>query len=45
VLESGTDDKLQLAGKQRIATDPHRELLHIDVTLTNRAAAPLRVAP
>ena len=45
VLESATDDKLQLAAEQRLTADPDAQLLRIDITLMNRGPNPRRVAP
>jgi len=45
VLESGTDDKLQLAGVQRLTADLERGQLCIDVTFVNRGNEPRSVAP
>jgi hypothetical protein len=45
VLQSATDETLQLAAEQRLTADLDRELLRIDVILTNRGSAPRRVAP
>jgi hypothetical protein len=45
VLASGTDAKLGLSAKQRIAADMPRAALAIEYTLTNAGTVPRRVAP
>lgn len=45
VLESGTSPKLGLSARQRIAPDPARGSVVIELTLTNRSAEARRVAP